>query len=790
MRTDTHHARPEDRRARLHVRLQAPVVALLATVALGLGAVSTGAADAAPKPSPSPSGSSSATPSTPATPSATEKPEDDTSVPQADPGKLTFGIGPANDVPKGQTVDGRPYLQYLAQAGATIRDSVAVVNLGEKPITLRVYAVDAMQSSDGSFGLASADATPTDTGAWFKLALPASGKIRVPGRKGRVYGRVLVPFEARVPIDAQPGDHVAGVLASLETVGKNSDGAKLRFDQRIGVRAYFRVAGPINQKLTVEDVSTTYGWSPSVKGRDNVTVTYKVRNSGNVRMNATQLVALDRRFHGEMFGRPKPIEDLLPGSSVTVTQTMPTRFSALNVDALVSVFPTPVDPELLGASTFVQGKSSAMAWQWPVALLVAILLLIALAFGAHRGYRRYEQHRNRPGAPGSRRSEKKRRLPRLPGIRPAAAAAERAMALVVTLAISGVVALSAAPAQADVSKPDGGKLFLEAGAATGDPAKALSSGVWGREGKAGDAGTFVVGDFSDSSGKVTDPSQAFWLKRLGVSDFNNLAIAFVRASKDGSAERPKVSKGQNAAEVFQWFTDFGPGAGWAGTGQRYNDAVVVVRTREEFEDWVRNGRTDQVFDEKLVARDALAPGLPVSAHPQGKSIQNRWKAGEKISLVVFATDGFDSDNVPIVKVGDDGRALTAWLTFETEAGPKDPGTYTSAAYRVLEASPLPKAPDEVSKDPSAEVNGAGAGASPEASGAASADASASAASGPDAGDPAAAAAAADREDADTVKGFGTLWTGSGLAWPVVLLLLVAAGLVAGRAYLRRSRGVA
>lgn len=790
MRTDTHHARPDSRRARLYVRLQAPVVALLAAVALGLGVASTGVAVGAPKPSPTPSGSSSATPSTPATPSATEKPEDDTSVPQADPGKLTFGIGPANDVPKGQTVDGRPYLQYLATPGATVRDSVAVVNLGDKPLTLRVYASDAEQGDDGTFGLAAADAKPVDTGSWFKIDLPGSGKIKVPARKGRVYGRVLVPFEVSVPADAQPGDHVAGVLASLETVGKNADGNKLRFDQRIGLRAYFRIAGPINPKVTVEDVSTTYGWSPSVKGRDNVTVSYKVRNTGNVRMNATQLIALDRRFHEEMFGRPKPIEDLLPGSAVTVTQTMPTRFSALNVDALVSVFPTPVDPELLGASTFVQGKSSAMAWQWPVALLVAILLLIALAFGARYGYRRYEQHRNRPGAPGSRRSEKKRRLPRLPGIRPATAAAERAVALVVTLALSGVVALSAAPAQADVSKPDGGKLFLEAGAATGDPTKALSDGVWGREGKDGAAGTFVVGDFSDSSGKVTDPSQAFWLKRLGVTDFNNLGIAFVRASKDGSTERPKVTKGQNAAEVFEWFTDFGPGAGWAGTGQRYNDAVVVVRTRAEFEDWVRNGRTDQVFDEKLVAHDALAPGLPVSAHPQGKSIQNRWKSGEKISLVVFATDGFDSDNVPIVKVGDDGRALTAWLTFETEAGPKDPGTYTSAAYRVLEASPLPKTPDEVSKDPSAEVNGAGSGASAGTSDGASADPSASA--GPVAGadDPAAAAAAADREGADSARGVGTLWTGSGLAWPVVLLLLVAAGLVAGRVYLRRSRGVA
>ncbi|WP_370291578.1 hypothetical protein [Nocardioides sp.] len=786
MRTDTHHARPESRRARLRVRLQSPVVALLATLALGFGVASTGVAGAAPSPSPSPlpSGSSSTTPSEPASPRATQKPEDDTSVPQADPKKLTFGIGPANDVPKEQNVDGRPYLQYLATPGSTVRDSIALVNLGDKPLTLRVYAADAQQGVDGTFGLAPGDATPTESGSWFKLDVPASGKVKVPGRKGRTLGRIVVPFEARVPADAQPGDHVAGVLAALETEGKNTDGTKLRFDQRIGVRAYFRVAGPINPELKVENMRLDYGWSPSLKGRDGVTVTYDVRNTGNVRMNATQLINLDRRFHSEQFGRPKPIDDLLPGSSVKVTQSIATTFSALDVDALVSVFPTPVDPELAGPVTFVQGKDSAMAWQWPVALLVAVLLLVALAFGLRWAYRRYEQHRNRPGAPGSRRSEKKRRLPRLPGLRPAAA--ERVVALVGVLGLAVCGALVAAPAHADVSQPDGGKIFLEGGTVSGDPTRAITDGVWGREGKDGKGATFVSGDFTDSSGAVTDPAQAFWLKRFGVDDFTKLGVAFVRASEDGSAERPRVGEGKNAGEVFEWFSGIGVTTGMAAGGQRYNDAVLVVHTLDEFRDWVRNGKPEQVFDDNLVARDALVPGLPVSAHPQGKSIQNRWKAGERISLVVFGIDGFDSDGVPIVNVDEEGRARTAWLTFETEAGPRASSIRTSGAYRVLSASALPKAPDEVSDDPSAEVNGSGGTASAGAGASPSAGASASAGADP-AAQAAADAEAADADAKDETSGFGTLWTGSGLAWPVAALVLLAAALVAGRVYLRRSQ---
>lgn len=810
MRTDTHHARPVPRRALLRVRPSrhawrstALAAALLAGAAL-VPSVS-GAAEAAPaapsKPTSSPTasptagstknggGGRGATPSSTASPSApasSQKPTDDPSIPKTRPGSLTFGIGPAGDVPKDQSVDGRPYLRYLASPGATVRDSVAVVNFGNKPITLRVYATDAEQGQDGTFGLLAADQKPTETGSWFRIEGPASGKVTVPARKGRVYGRVVVPFEAKVPADAQPGDHVAGVLASLETVGKNADGNKLRFDQRIGVRAYFRVSGPINPKLAVENVKLDYAWSPSVEGNDSVTVTYDVRNTGNVRMNATQLIEVDRRFRGQAFLRPKPIDDLLPGNSLKVTQTLPTTFSALDLDTLVSVFPTPVDPELIGATTFVQGKDSAMAWQWPVVLVVTLLLLVALAFAARRAYRRYDAKRNRPGAPGSRRSPKQRRFLRRPNLRPnlGPTVAERAMATIGAAALAVLIALGATPAaHADVSKPDGGKIFLEGGQVTGDPAKAISDGVWGREGKAGTGPTFVSGDFTDSAGKVTDAAQKFWLKRFGVSDFNNLGVAFVRASKDGSTERPAVGKGKNAGEVFEWFTEIGVTTGLVVADGKFTDGGTVVHTLAEYRDWVRNGKPEQLFDRNLVAHDVLTAGEPVSAHPAGASILNRWKAGERISLVVFGFDGYDADGVPIVNVDDDGRAKTAWVTFETQASPADPRVATSGSYKVLSASPLPKTPEQVSDDPSAEVNGpAGAGVSSSGS----PSASAPAASDPASGGGGAAAASGPVED-DGPAGIGTLWTGSGWTWPVVLLVLLVVAAVVGRTYLRRSQ---
>lgn len=760
-----------------------PVLLALTVLALLLGIGGAPVRGAAPDPTPTPT--PGGTPTDPATP-RTDLPDPDVDRSQ----NITFGIGPAHAVPDEQVVDGRPYLQYLSAPGGVVRDTVAIINYGPKPIRLNVYVTDALQGTDGAFGLKAGDETPADAGAWFRIKAPGSKKlveravIRIPARKGNTYGRVLVPVEARIPADATPGDHVAGVIASLETVGKDTEGTPIKFDQRIGLRTYFRLSGEVRPALAIENLRATYGWKPDVNGNDSVTVTYDVRNTGNVRMNAAQIVNLQRPFRDDLITRPEPITDLLPGSVLSVTHTVDARFSAGQLEPLVSLIATPVDETVPADRTPIQASVKVWAWQW-IAVVVGIALLLLLALGYWRWRRRRRKAQAAAGStdgPGKRRGARTKAKDVVPAAEPQPVA--RGLARVgagVAVLLALVVTGFAPTAVADVSKPGGGKLFLEADHATGDPKRAITDGVWGHEGKDGDLGTYISADLTDSRGKTTEASQAFWMKRFAITDFNNVAVAFVKASKDGSTERPQVSEGQTAGDVFEWFTEFGMGGGLTGTDNTYTDQVAVVSTKAEFDAWVRAGQPEQVYDDKLVARDALVDGLPKSAAPRGKSIKNRWAAGSRISLVVFQYDGFDANNVPIVSRAEDGRARSAWLTFTTVAGADDPSVLTSAGYHVLTASPLPKKPSEVSDDPSAEVNPKGAaGAATPGAGETPTGAADQGAAPTGEGDPQAAV--------DKPASWDTLWTGSGWTWLVVGLLAVVGVVLGGTVMLRGRAG--
>lgn len=757
-----------------------PVLLALTVLALllGLGGAPVHGAAPDPTPTPTPGG----TPTDPATP-RTDIPDPDVDRSE----NITFGIGPAHAVPDEQVVDGRPYLQYLSAPGGVVRDTVAIINYGPKPIRLNVYVTDAVQGTDGAFGLKAGDETPADAGSWFRIKAPGSKKlveravIRIPARKGNTYGRVLVPVEARIPADATPGDHVAGVIASLETVGKDTEGTPIKFDQRIGLRTYFRLSGEVRPALAIENLRADYGWKPDVDGDDSVTVTYDVRNTGNVRMNAAQIVNLQRPLRDDVITRPEPIEDLLPGSVISVTHEVDARFSAGRLEPLVSLIATPVDETVPADRTPIQATATVWAWQW-IAVVVGIIALLLLALGHWRWRRRRAKARSATGAgsgPGRRKGTRGKDKDVVPAAEPQPVARLVAGGVAVLLAL---VSIGYAPAAgADVSKPGGGKLFLEPDHATGDPKRAIVDGAWGHEGEDGKLGTYISADLTDSRGKTTEASQAFWMKRFAITDFNSVAVAFVRASKDGSKERPEVSEGQTAGEVFEWFTEFGMGGGLTGTDNTYTDQVAVVSTKAEFDAWVRAGQPEQVYDDKLVARDALVDGLPKSAAPRGRSIKNRWPSGTEISLVVFQYDGFDENNVPIVSRAEDGRARSAWLTFRTVAGAEDPSVHTSAGYHVLKASPLPKTPSEVSDNPSAEVNPKGAaGAAKPGAGETPSDAAA---------DPAAAEEQGDVDAmVDKPASWDTLWTGSGWTWLVVGLLVVAGVLLGGTAMLRGRAG--
>lgn len=173
----------------------------------------------------------------------------------------------------------RPQFTFDQAPGSTVQDTVTVTNLSGRPLTFAVYATDAATTSDGAFSLLPASGRPTDAGAW--ISLSGSSRTVEPGRQA------TIPFTLAVPPNATPGDHAAGIIAS---VAAPEQGGTVLVDRRVAARVYLRVPGTLNPVIRLEDVHTTYDNPPAPFARGPMTVTYRVRNTGNVRVTGTTTV--------------------------------------------------------------------------------------------------------------------------------------------------------------------------------------------------------------------------------------------------------------------------------------------------------------------------------------------------------------------------------------------------------------------------------------------------------------------------------------------------------------------
>jgi len=279
----------------------------------------------------------------------------------------TFGIGPASA--KGP--DGRGSFYYAASPGAVLQDNVAVQNISSAPLTLDFYTADVVVGANSSADLPPKAEAPKDAGTWITLDIPGRpSTITVPARTS-----VVVPIIVRVPADASPGDHGAGIIVSLSSDARTDKGDLVKVDQRVAVRAQFRVSGTLLPKLEVEDIHASFEQTRNPFGRGDATVTYTVHNTGNVRLAGHQRVEVVGLLRASAAADPVPdLPTLLPGASVSVTAHVPSVWPQFTSTADVHIDPTAVtgdaDPQLglIDAST--------RFWTLPVALLVLIVLLL------------------------------------------------------------------------------------------------------------------------------------------------------------------------------------------------------------------------------------------------------------------------------------------------------------------------------------------------------------------------------------------------------------------------------
>jgi hypothetical protein len=282
---------------------------------------------------------------------------------QSPEAQITFGIRPASkDAP-----DNRARFTYGATPGAVVKDYVAVSNVSLQPLNLRVYAADAFNTPEGGLDLLPGGQKSTDLGAWTR---PDVTTVTVGARS-----IVIVPFTVTVPANATPGDHTGGIVASLVTEQVDDKGSKVRVDQRVGARVYLRVAGALRPRLAVEGMAGDYrtNWNPLDHG--SATVTYTVRNTGNVRLQGKQKVTVSTPWGTTVDAKVKGgLPELLPGNAVQLTADVPSVLPAGWLTAQVDLAPAvgPGDQKLQVPDTSVTATFAAVPWTLLIVLLVVI----------------------------------------------------------------------------------------------------------------------------------------------------------------------------------------------------------------------------------------------------------------------------------------------------------------------------------------------------------------------------------------------------------------------------------
>src|SRR5690606_22665802 len=214
------------------------------------------------------------------------------------------------------------------------------------------------------------DVLPRDTassavGTWL---VPGVRSLRLaPGESADV------PFTLRVPADATPGDHAGAVLTSRTVTARK---AGLDYEARSGIRVHVRVAGDLAPRLTVTDARVDYHDTPNPLGLGDATVTYTVRNEGNVRLAARQQVSVSGPFGWfRADGAAADVPELLPGESwpVSVRVDGVVPLVRLGADAVLTGVPPAVDGATPGVAP---AEAHASGWAVPWALLAAVAMLV------------------------------------------------------------------------------------------------------------------------------------------------------------------------------------------------------------------------------------------------------------------------------------------------------------------------------------------------------------------------------------------------------------------------------
>ncbi|MDR1189464.1 MAG: DUF916 domain-containing protein [Bifidobacteriaceae bacterium] len=295
----------------------------------------------------------------------------------AEDGSVVWSVAPADqDGP-----DGRHRIELELEPGERATEHLAVTNLSQEPVTFSLVAADGYFTASGRFNMLNRPEESTDAGKWIGIA---------PQVQVEPDATAVVPFTITVPANAEPGDHAAGVAATIMSAPAQGSGSGLGVTSRFGIRVMTRVTGQLAPGLEISGVKTGYdvSWNPARPGR--LKVRFDLTNTGNVALIVTGTVAASGTASFPPDGAPRI--ELLPGASRHVEVVVGGVWPLVRTNATITA--EPVVAASYGAEPVPAGPVAAEVWVWTppwpqLACLAGLALIVASArLGRSRSRRR------------------------------------------------------------------------------------------------------------------------------------------------------------------------------------------------------------------------------------------------------------------------------------------------------------------------------------------------------------------------------------------------------------------
>ncbi|MEV6812745.1 DUF916 domain-containing protein [Micromonospora sp. NPDC051296] len=276
---------------------------------------------------------------------------------------VTWSVQPANK----QGPDGRRWVEVTLDPGQSVTEHVAVRNFSDSPVVFSLKAADGYLTDKGRFNMLPSNQESVDGGTWIDV----QEKVTVGAKQTKV-----VPFTITAPDDATPGDHPAGIAATV-----TSTGGTVAVESRVGFRVMMRASGTVTAAVAINDLTATYrpSWNPFSAG--TIELSYTATNDGNVAVTGN-----GRTTVAELFGllernTPGAVEELLPAGSRNVDARVTGVWGLGPLRTTVDVTPDilvgdPTDADIRQTS----GTVTVWALPWSQLALAVILALLVLAF--------------------------------------------------------------------------------------------------------------------------------------------------------------------------------------------------------------------------------------------------------------------------------------------------------------------------------------------------------------------------------------------------------------------------